>query len=65
MCEANVYILDENGREQLILDSVDRITPTDDGLVLESIFSEKKLLKAVSIKEMTLVDHRILLERIG
>ena len=63
MCEANVYLIDEDGRELLFLEAVDKIIPTDNGLMLENIFSERKSVKA-SIKEMTLVAHKIVLEKI-
>jgi len=63
MCEANVYLLDDNGNEELFLESVDKIFPCGDEITLESIFSERKTLKAV-IKEMALLDHKIILEKI-
>lgn len=62
MCEANVYLLDEKGEEKLFLESVDKIIPEGNGLCLEDIFSHRKFIKA-RIKEMALVDHRIVLER--
>jgi predicted RNA-binding protein len=63
MCEANVYLLDKDGKEKLILESVDKIIPTEEGLMLENIFSERKIVSA-KIKEMALVEHRIILEEI-
>ncbi len=63
MCEANVYLLDETGREVLVLDSVDKVIPGEDGITLENIYSERKTLKA-RIKLMELVEHRIILENI-
>lgn len=61
MCEANAYIL--NGeQEELLLEKVDRVIPEDGHLVLENIFGQKKIIKA-QIKELALVDHKILLER--
>lgn len=63
MCEANVYLIDENGNERLFLESVDRIIPEKDELQLENIFGQRKSIKAY-IKEMTLVSHRIVLARI-
>ena len=63
MCEANVYFLNDDGSEELVLEDVDKIIPTDDGIILESIFSERKQVKA-AIKEMALVSHKILLEKI-
>ncbi len=62
MCEANVYLLDENGEEKLFLESVDKIFPEEDNLILEDIFGRRKTLKA-KIKEMELVDHRIVLQK--
>ncbi|MDF2986992.1 MAG: putative RNA-binding protein [Eubacterium sp.] len=63
MCEANVYLLDETGKEVLILDSVDKIVPGEEEIVLENIYSERKTLRA-RIKLMELVEHRIILENL-
>ena len=63
MCEANVYLIDEYGKEELVLESVDKIIPVKDGIMLESIFFECKTVRA-SIKEMALVSHKILLEKL-
>lgn len=63
MCEANVYLLNANGEEQLLLESVDKIIPGKDELHLEDIFGHRKIIKA-KIKEMALVEHRIILEKI-
>ncbi len=63
MCEANVYI-NRNGQEELLMESVDRIIPGEDNSVfLESIFGERKVVKA-RIKEMELVHHRVVLDEI-
>lgn len=61
MCEANVYIIDKKGNERLLLESVDKLVPSKEGIMLENIFSERKTVKAI-IKEMALVEHRIVLE---
>ena len=63
MCEANVYLVDETGKEELILDSVDKVTPDENGITLENIYSERKTLRA-RIKLMELVEHRIILENL-
>lgn len=63
MCEANVYLLDDNGEEKLFLGSVDKIIPEGNELCLEDIFSRRKYVRA-RIKEMALVEHRIVLEKI-
>ena len=62
MCEANVYLIDEQGKEQLFLESVDKIQPDDEKLILENIFGQRKIITA-KIKEMELVNHRIVLEK--
>ena len=60
MCEAAAYIL-KNGREELVMDSVDIIEPEGDRLRLVSIFGEQKLIRA-AIKSLNLVNHKIILE---
>ena len=61
MCEANVYLIDKEGKEKLLLESVDKILPVDGIVELENIFNQRKTVKA-KIKEMSLVEHRIVLE---
>ncbi|MCD6561495.1 MAG: RNA-binding protein [Desulfobacteraceae bacterium 4484_190.1] len=61
MCESTAYIL-KNGREELVLESVDVIENNNDGQVkLTSMFGEQKTIKA-RVKEFSLVDHKIILE---
>ncbi len=63
MCEANVYIKAKDEEDyELLLEAVDKISPTDEGLSIQDIFGRRKTVKA-KIKEMALVDHRILLEK--
>ncbi|MBZ4665582.1 CooT family nickel-binding protein [Mahella sp.] len=62
MCEADVYIL-ENGEEMLFIKGADTITPYDDRLIIKDIFGHKEIIKA-RIKEMRLVDHQIIIEKI-
>jgi predicted RNA-binding protein len=61
MCEANAYIV-ENGKEQLLLESVDILRPEGDGLYLLSAFGEQKTVSA-RIREIRLIDHKIILEK--
>ncbi len=60
MCEANAYILKE-GKEELVLEDISILRPDQDGLYLQNIFGEQKRIKA-RIRELNLVDHRIILE---
>lgn len=62
MCEANVYIY-QDGKEELLLERVDKVIPRDSEIYLENIFGQRKTLSA-RIKELQLVDHRIILEKI-
>ncbi len=62
MCEANAYLLKE-GKEELILEDLSVLRPEPEGLYLQNIFGEQKRVKA-RIKEMNLLDHRIILEEI-
>lgn len=60
MCEANAYLL-KDGKEELILESVDRIENEGDHIRIESIFGEQKVVQG-RIKSMSLLNHRILIE---
>lgn len=60
MCEANAYLI-ESGEETLVMENVDILRPEGNGIYLQDIFGGQRTLKA-RIKEMNLVDHRILLE---
>lgn len=60
MCEANAYLI-KDGEEQLIMENVDTLRPEKNGIYLQDIFGGQRTIKA-RIKEMNLVDHRILLE---
>jgi predicted RNA-binding protein len=64
MCASSVYLVDREGRENLIFQDVDKITPSAEGVLLEDIYFKTMTVKA-RIKEMALVDHRIVLEEIG
>jgi len=60
MCEANAYLIRE-GKEELVLEDISILRPENGELYLQNIFGEQKKIKA-RIKEMNLLDHRILLE---
>jgi predicted RNA-binding protein len=62
LCEANAY-LREGDLEELFLESVDKVIPLEEGLVLEDIFGRRKIIKA-KIAELALVDHKIILEKV-
>jgi len=61
VCESNVYMLDNEGKQKLILEAVDKVIPAGDEIFFKNIFGQKKTVKA-RIKEIALVDHKIVLE---
>jgi predicted RNA-binding protein len=60
MCEASAFIF-RDGREELVLESVDVLEQEDGTVRLVNIFGEQKVLSA-KIKKLSLVDHKIILE---
>ena len=62
MCEANAYLAKETG-EELVLNDVMILRPEDGQIYLKNIFGEQRWIKA-KIKEMNLVEHRVILEEI-
>lgn len=60
MCEANAYII-KDGKEEIYLEAVDILKPEGDEIYLRSIFGEQKVFKG-RIKEMSLLNHKIILE---
>ncbi|MBI5605961.1 MAG: CooT family nickel-binding protein [Deltaproteobacteria bacterium] len=60
MCEAAAFII-RDGKEELVLDSVDLLEPDNGQIRLVNIFGEQKILSA-RIKKLSLVDHKIILE---
>ncbi|MCL2335952.1 MAG: CooT family nickel-binding protein [Firmicutes bacterium] len=60
MCEANAY-LRKDGKDEILMEMVDKVVPQEDGIVLEDIFGRRKVVKA-RIAELALVEHKIILE---
>jgi predicted RNA-binding protein len=60
MCEANAYLLTDDG-ETLVMESVDDVMPEGDGLKLVNIFGEQKFINA-AIHSLSLVDHKVYLK---
>ncbi|GLI52623.1 MULTISPECIES: CooT family nickel-binding protein [Thermodesulfovibrio] len=60
MCEANAYVI-KNGEEEIYLESVDILKPEGNQIYLRNIFGEQKVFKG-KIKEMSLLNHKIILE---
>jgi len=60
MCEANAYLVKE-GKEELILEAVDKVENEGDRIRIENIFGEQKTILG-RIRSMSLVNHKILIE---
>ncbi len=60
MCEASAYLI-QDGKAELILESVDTVDNEDGEISMCNIFGEQRRVKA-RIKSLSLVDHKILLE---
>ena len=58
------YLVNKNGKEELFFELVDKIVPDKDTIYLEDILGRKKTVNA-RIRELALVDHRIVLEEIS
>jgi predicted RNA-binding protein len=59
MCEANAYLI-KNGTEELIMESVDILKPEQNRVYIQDIFGQQQWVHG-RIKEMNLVEHRIVL----
>ncbi len=62
MCESSVYIL-KDGKEELVLESVDLLENKQGEIMLVNMFGEQKTLKA-KVKTLSLVEHKIIMEPI-
>ncbi len=61
MCEANAYI-EKDGNEELYLENVDILKPEGDKIYMKNLFGEQKYFEG-SIKEISLIKHRIILKK--
>ena len=60
MCEASAYII-KDGREELVLEDVDKLENEDGEINLINIFGDQKRVRA-RLKALSLVEHKIILE---
>ncbi len=61
MCESSAYLIN-NGKEELIMESVNLVRPQGSKTMLKSIFGEELLVDG-NLREMDLSGHRIILEK--
>ena len=62
MCQSSAY-LEKEGEKELLMEDVDLFETTGDQIRLVNIFGEEIKVSA-KIKNLSLVDHRIILESI-
>jgi predicted RNA-binding protein len=60
MCEANAYLI-RGDEEEIFMESIDILRPEGEKVYIRDIFGEQRWVKA-HIKEMNLVQHRIVLQ---
>jgi predicted RNA-binding protein len=60
VCQSTVYLV-KDGREEVVMEDVSVVKPQGEELLLVGMLGETKQIKA-KIKELQLMDHRILLE---
>ena len=63
MCESTAYLL-KDGKEETILESVDKFESDGEEVKLVNIFGEEMCVKA-TIKTLSLIDHKIILEPVS
>ena len=64
MCEAKAYIIDDKGKEELLLEAVSSVKKEGDKIFLRNIFAEERELQG-EIREISLPNNKILLKRKG
>ncbi len=62
MCEINVYMLEEEGKEELLMEDVANIVPEGDAVVLTDILGQQKVVDG-RVLEIRLLDHKAYLAR--
>ena len=63
MCESKVYLATAEG-EELVLEDVVSIRPEGEGYELVTLYGEKAHVRG-RIREIDLLKHRVVLERVG
>lgn len=62
MCESSAYLITKSGEEQKIMDYCIEIIPQIDGkILLADLLGEEKIVDGI-IKEVKLLDHKIILQ---
>ena len=60
MCESSAYVITENGLEK-VMENVINMLPEDGKVYLTDLLGEQKIIDG-QIKEIRLMDHKIIIE---
>jgi predicted RNA-binding protein len=61
MCDLKAY-LKKNGKEELLLDSVNQVRAEGEDVVLRNLFGEEKKVRGV-LREVSLIKNRLIVEQ--
>ena len=61
MCESSAYILGKNNELNKIMENIVTVDPYEGKVYLTDLFGNQKIIDGV-IKELRLMDHKIILE---
>ena len=61
MCESSVFILGKNNELNKIMENIVTVDPYEGKVYLTDLFGNQKIIDGV-IKEVRLMDHKIILE---
>ena len=61
MCESSVFILGKNNELNKIMENIVTVDPYEGKVYLTDLFGNQKIINGV-IKEVRLMDHKIILE---
>jgi predicted RNA-binding protein len=61
MCDLKAYVK-KNGKEELLLDSVNQVRAEGEDVVLRNLFGEEKKVRGV-LREVSLIKNRLIVEQ--
>ena len=64
MCQSSVFFVKGDGQEELIMEDVSVIKPQGNQILMIGMLGERKEVSA-RIKELQLMEHRIIIEEVG
>lgn len=61
MCESSAFVLGKDNKLEKVMENVVSVDPTEGKVYLTDLLGEQKIIDGV-IKEIRLMDHKIILE---